>query len=90
MVKKKESRMHICSNCLSELDPKDTFVGKFPGKEYTTDYCEKCIKELGIEEVVPYLKPRVRKEKTTTKKPAALKTKKNTTTKKSTSKKTKK
>jgi len=86
-TKRKESNKHICSGCLGEFDSKEIFVGKFPGKEYTTDYCEKCVKKLGIEEVVPYLKPR--KPRTEVKK--VSKTKKSTTskTKNSTSKRKK-
>ena len=69
-VKCKESNKHICSGCINEFDPKEIFIGRFPGQEYTTDYCEKCIDKLGIMEVVPYYKPRIKsaKTKTTTKK----------------------
>lgn len=76
MVKKVTSNKHICSNCIEEFDPKNIFTAQVPDRDYSTDYCEKCLKELGIKEFEPYLKPRVKKtpvKKATVKKPATKK-----------------
>jgi len=65
MYKKKKitktKEKHICSECIGEFDGKDLFSALVPDREYYTNYCEKCIKKLGIKEYTPYFKPTVRK-----------------------------
>jgi hypothetical protein len=83
MIKKATSNKNICSNCIGEFDPKDIFTARVPDREYSTDYCEKCLKELGIKEFEPYLKPRAKRVK---KYPIKKTTKKKTVVKKITNK----
>jgi len=77
MAKKKTNTL-ICSECIGEFKTKEMFCATVPNREYSTVYCEKCLKELGIKEFKPYIKPRKPREvkpKTT----SATKTKKSTT-----------
>ncbi len=55
MVKKEKL---ICSHCIEEFDVTNIFIAQVPNREYSTVYCEKCLKELGIKEFNPYKKPR--------------------------------
>lgn len=79
MAKKVEKL--ICSECIEEFDPKNLFIAQVPDREYSTVYCEKCLKELKIKEFKPYRKPRKPRAKKTTS--TAKKTTRKTTSKKS-------
>ena len=57
-IKTKVKEEHICSGCIKGFDAKDIFSAMVPDREYSTNYCAKCLKELGITEFTPYLKPR--------------------------------
>jgi uncharacterized CHY-type Zn-finger protein len=56
----------VCSGCIKDFDVKEIFIAQVPNREYTTVYCEKCLKKLGIKEYKPYKKPRKNAKKTTT------------------------
>ena len=89
---KKVAAVHICSNCIKDFSSKEIYSALKPNAllPHYTVYCEKCIKELGIEEYTPYLKSRVSKTNSETETDKPKTTKKTTAkTKTATSAKTK-
>lgn len=58
--KKKTIDEHICSECIKGFMGKDLFTAQVPDRNYTTNYCGKCIKKLKITEYEPYIKVTVR------------------------------
>ena len=91
---KTKTTTHVCSECIKDIDLKSLFVAQVPNRDYSTVYCEKCLKTLNITEFRPYykVKEKVVKEKVIKDKVAKNKVivqKKAATTKKSTSKNTK-
>ena len=83
IVKKKEKKdIHICSECIGEFSSKDIFTAQVPNAmiPHDTSYCEKCLKELGIKEFKPYLKPREPRKKTEKTKNSTTEKTKNSTT----------
>lgn len=95
----KKVAVHICSECIKEFTSKEIYSALKPNAllPHYTVYCEKCIKELNIEEYTPYLKSRVSKSndtetdksKNTRKNTAKTKTATSAKTKKTTATKTK-
>ena len=60
---KVKSNKHICSECIEDFDAKDLFVARVIDREYTTLYCDKCLKELGLTAIRPYHKVSEKKTK---------------------------
>ena len=56
-----KNEKQICMNCLGEFAPKDIYWVSKNG--YQALHCSSCIKEKGITEFIPYLKPRKTKTK---------------------------
>jgi len=65
---KPKSTTHICSECIEDFAAKDLFVAQVPDRDYTTIYCAKCLKELGITVFHPYHKVAEKKVKVKTEK----------------------
>jgi len=57
MVKTKKN-IHICSECFKEIETKEVFIAHVKDREYSTLYCEDCVKKLEIKIFEPYLKPK--------------------------------
>ena len=84
---KTKTTTHVCSGCIKDIDLKSLFVAQVPNRDYSTVYCEKCLKELGITVFHTYYKVKEKKEKVVKEK--VVKAKTTATTKKSTTTKTK-
>ena len=57
----KKVTTHICSECINDFDAKELFVAQVPDRDYSTIYCEKCLKKLEITIFKPYHKIPVKK-----------------------------
>lgn len=58
-----KKNIHICSNCFGEFSPKEIFISVcVHNNTYSTIYCSDCITELKIENMIPYIKPRKKKD----------------------------
>jgi hypothetical protein len=60
-VAKKIKETRICSHCINDIDQTEINIALVPSGKYYTLYCHKCIKELGITDFKPYIKPRKKK-----------------------------
>lgn len=53
----------ICTECIKEFNPKEIFIATKPNDVFYTLYCGKCVEDLNITDLKPYVKPRKKREK---------------------------
>ncbi|MCK9415848.1 hypothetical protein M0Q97_04240 [Candidatus Dojkabacteria bacterium] len=51
---KKVKNVKICSNCIEEFNQTEINIALVKSGQYSTLYCNECIKKLGITDFKPY------------------------------------